>query len=113
MAVPVPALDLLTYRVPDSLTMPAPGARVIVPLGRRTLTGIAIGEAAPPGDSVELRDVLEVLDREPFLPPDVVQLTEWVADYYLAGPGAALSAAMPPHALTSRAMRSGRRAWRC
>ena len=45
--------------------------------------------------------MLEVLDREPFLPPDVVQLTEWVADYYLAGPGAALAAAMPPHALTA------------
>ena len=102
-----PALDLLTYRVPDTLHDAGPGARVIVPLGRRTLTGVVIGEAGAPGGGVELRDVLEVLDRDPFLPPDVVQLTEWVADYYLAGPGAALAAAMPPHALRAASMRSG------
>jgi primosomal protein N' (replication factor Y) len=43
-----------------------------------------------------------VLDAEPFLPADVIQLTGWVSDYYLAGPGATLAVAMPPHALTSR-----------
>jgi primosomal protein N' (replication factor Y) len=102
VAVPVPALGLLTYRVPDSFRTPVPGARVVVPLGHRSLTGVVIGEAQPPGGDVELRDLLDVLDAEPFLPADVVQLTDWVAEYYLAGPGAALSAAMPPHALTSR-----------
>jgi primosomal protein N' (replication factor Y) (superfamily II helicase) len=102
VAVPVPALDLLTYSLPDALTLPPRGARVVVPLGRRTLTGVAMGEAVPPAPDVELRDVIEVLDEHPFLPPDVVELSEWVADYYLAGPGATLSAAMPPHALTSR-----------
>jgi primosomal protein N' (replication factor Y) (superfamily II helicase) len=102
VAVPVPALDLLTYSIPDALTPPVRGARVVVPLGRRTLTGVAMGEAVPPGPDVELRDVIEVLDEHPFLPPDVVELSEWVADYYLAGPGATLSAAMPPHALTNR-----------
>ncbi|MGE0041752.1 MAG: primosomal protein N' [Vicinamibacterales bacterium] len=107
VAVPVPALDLLTYRLPDGLPTPVPGARVVVPLGRRTLTGIVIGEADAPGASgegaaFELRDVLEVLDERPFIPPDVLDLTQWVADYYLSGPGAALAAAMPPHALTAR-----------
>lgn len=102
VAVPVPALDLLTYRIPETHPTPVPGARVVVPLGRRTLTGVVTGEAAPPQGTFELRDVLAVLDDAPFLPPDVMQLTEWVGDYYLAGPGATLSAAMPPHALTSR-----------
>ena len=36
------------------------------------------------------------------MPPDVVKLTQWVSDYYLAGPGATLAAALPPHGLTSR-----------
>ncbi|MGE3276311.1 MAG: primosomal protein N' [Vicinamibacterales bacterium] len=106
VAVPVPALDLLTYRVPEGVPTPVPGARVVVPLGRRTLTGIVTGEAAPPppGEAgFELRDVTRVLDDTPFLPPEILQLTEWVSDYYLAGPGATLAAAMPPQALTSRA----------
>ncbi len=36
VAVPVPALDALTYHVPDELGDPAIGARVLVPLGNRT-----------------------------------------------------------------------------
>ena len=40
VAVPVPSLDLLTYRVPDDDAPPSVGARVVVPLGARTVTGI-------------------------------------------------------------------------
>jgi primosomal protein N' (replication factor Y) len=74
----------------------------VVPLGTRKLTGVVIGEAAAPGGDITLKDLDQVLDETAFLPADVLQLTEWVSDYYLAGPGAALAAAMPPHALTSR-----------
>jgi primosomal protein N' (replication factor Y) len=74
----------------------------VVPLGPRTLTGVVIGEATPPAGDFALKDLAQVLDETAFLPPDVLQLTEWVSDYYLAGPGAALAAAMPPHALTNR-----------
>lgn len=102
VAVPVPALDVLTYRVPDMYAVPSTGARVVVPLGRRTLTGVVLGEAAPPDGAFELREVITVLDDTAFISPDVIQLTDWVSDYYLAGPGATLAAAMPPHALTSR-----------
>ncbi|MEW6320281.1 MAG: primosomal protein N' [Acidobacteriota bacterium] len=102
VAVPVPALDVLTYRVPEGQATPVPGARVVVPLGRRTLTGVVAGDADPPGTDVELREIVEVLDESPFLPPDVLELTRWVSDYYLAGPGATLAAAMPPHALSAR-----------
>ena len=102
VAVPVPALDLLTYMVPDAFATPPAGARVVVPLGRRTLTGVVIGEAEPPPGDFELRDLIDVLDTEPYLPRDVIELADWVGDYYLAGPGATLSMAMPPHALTHR-----------
>ena len=102
VAVPVPALDLLTYRVPHDVPTPVAGARVVVPLGPRTLTGVVLGDAPEPAATVALKDLGRVLDSDPFLPADVLQLTEWVSDYYLAGPGAALAAAMPPHALTNR-----------
>jgi len=102
VAVPVPALGLLTYAVPDGTATPPAGARAIVPLGTRRLTGIVLGEGEPVGGDIEIRELLEVLDPTPFLPDDVVELARWVADYYLAGPGATLSAALPPHALTAR-----------
>ena len=102
VAVPVAALGLLTYGIPADRPMPVPGARVVVPLGNRTLTGVVIGVGPAADSSFEVRDVLEVLDADAFVPPDVVALTEWVSHYYLAGPGATLSSALPPHALTAR-----------
>src|SRR5262245_13430986 len=42
VAVPVPTLGALTYAVPDGLPDPAPGARVLVPLGKRMLTGVVV-----------------------------------------------------------------------
>jgi primosomal protein N' (replication factor Y) len=46
----------------------------------------------------DLKDVIEVIDREPLLPADVVALCRWVADYYMAGVGDAIAVAMPPGA---------------
>jgi primosomal protein N' (replication factor Y) len=95
VAAPVPALPLLTYRVPADLATPMRGARVLVPLGRRTVTGIVIGpaEGAPPD---VVRDIERALDVTPFVPDEVIDLALWIADYYLATPGDALGAALPP-----------------
>jgi primosomal protein N' (replication factor Y) len=98
VAVPVPALDALTYRVPEHLAVPSSGARVLAPLGSRVLTGIALGEAQPPADASGLKDLIDVLDESAFLPEDVLRLARWVADYYACGIGDALAAAMPPRA---------------
>jgi primosomal protein N' (replication factor Y) len=102
VAVPVPQLDALTYRVPDALALPAIGARVRVPLGSRVVIGCVVGHVAVPasddGAGTALKDVAEVLDDEPYLPPAVAELCAWVADYYLCGIGDALSVALPPGA---------------
>ena len=42
VAVPVPALEALTYSLPDDFPDPAVGARVLVPLGTRVMTGIVV-----------------------------------------------------------------------
>jgi primosomal protein N' (replication factor Y) len=101
VAVPVPFLGTLTYRVPPELERPAKGARVLVPLGTRRVTGcvvsaseVADGELAQ-GD---VRDVLDLFDAAPYLPAPVVDLALWIAEYYAASPGEALSSAMPPRA---------------
>ncbi len=92
--------------------MPAVGARVRVPIGSRTVTGCVVDapaqSAAREGgvrlqaDSIrcepDIKDIIEVLDDEPFLPPAVVELCQWVADYYVAGIGDAIAVALPPGA---------------
>src|SRR6476660_256476 len=86
VAVPVPFLDLLTYRVPDSLPAPVVGARVRVPVGSRVLTGVVV-ETGVAASGHELKDVAAVLDTEAYVPPAIVELCRWTADYYLAGLG--------------------------
>jgi primosomal protein N' (replication factor Y) len=112
VAVPVPFLDLLTYRVPAHLDLPPIGARVRVCLGSRTVTGCVVEHGTPEhgtpehgtpehgiaDTSPELKDVVELVDREPFLPPSIVDLCRWVADYYISGIGDAIAVAMPPGA---------------
>jgi primosomal protein N' (replication factor Y) (superfamily II helicase) len=99
VAVPVPLLDALTYRVPDSMALPVVGARVRVPLGSRIVTGCVVAHIEVPAESsTPLKDVAEVLDQEPFLPASVTALCAWVADYYLAGIGDAIGVAFPPGA---------------
>src|SRR5215203_1785154 len=82
--------------------MPAAGARVVVPVGPRTLTGVVLGEAAAADTAYTIKPITRVVDDHAFVPPDVIRLTQWVSDYYLAGPGATLAAALPPHGLTAR-----------
>ena len=105
VAVPVPVLGLLTYSVPSGQDMPVPGARVIVPLGPRQLIGVVVGHLSAVDVAFKVKDIVRVLDAEAFVPADVVKLTGWVSDYYLAGPGATLSAALPPRGLANRVAR--------
>ena len=105
VAVPVPHIGLLTYRVPDDLTRPPIGARVVVPLGSRTVTGIVVDDDPPEGDvaAADLKVVHQVLDATAFVPRDVVDLATWTAEYYGAGPGQAIVAVLPPKTRGSRA----------
>ena len=68
-----------------------------MPLGTRTMTGLVVSTDVPPVEG-DVKDLIEVLDDEPFLPDAIVDLALWVSDYYLAGPGDTLAAAMPPGA---------------
>ena len=97
VAVPVPLLPALTYHVPAALGLPVLGARVRVPLGTRIVTGCVVGIDGQ-GDADDVKDLLDCLDSEPFLPHSVLKLALWVAEYYACGPGDALAAAMPPFA---------------
>jgi primosomal protein N' (replication factor Y) len=97
VAVPVPGLGLLRYRAPGDGRL-VKGARVVVPLGGRTVTGCIVDPAATSPDRGTLKDVKAIVDDWAFLPPTVVDLALWVGEYYAAGPGDAMAGAMPPSA---------------
>ncbi len=94
---PVPSHDLLTYGVPEALRLRVqPGMRVRIPLGRQTRTGVVAGftGSPPPG---RLRTILDVLDREPFLPAELLDLCRWTARYYMASLAEVIATIVPVH----------------
>jgi len=91
----VPAGDgVFTYRIPPELGEALPGRRVVVPLGRRTETGVVLGPGLE--TTGELRSALRLLDEAPLLTAEVIALVRWAAAHYLAPLGPALKAALPP-----------------
>jgi primosomal protein N' (replication factor Y) len=106
VAVPVPTLDLLTYSVPEGVPAPAIGARVVVPIGSRTVTGIVVDAGSGTAKDIsetDIRPIRQVLDAGPFVPPDIVALARWTAEYYAAGAGETITAVLPPKARGERA----------
>ncbi len=99
---PVPSLDLLTYAVPEHLAGTAlPGVRVLVPLARRTVTGIVVEEVKAPPEGVSARDLVAVLDEEPIIGRPLLALARWMADYYLTSLAEILSLAVGKGLTTS------------
>lgn len=97
VAVPVPLRDLLTYSVPDGWPMPPIGSRVSVPLGPRKMIGYVIKSDVPIQSASDraIKDILEQIDNQSFLPQAVLDLALWAADYYLCGPGQVLEVGVP------------------
>ena len=52
-----------------------------MPLGHRSVVGCVVEPIASVPDGSTLRDAISVLDAEPFLPSDVVDLALWVSEY--------------------------------
>jgi primosomal protein N' (replication factor Y) len=95
VALELPVPTEFTYAVPERLEAQLkPGQRVRVPF--RTTTRIGYLVALEPTTDVEqTRDVAGVVDAEPLVPPDLLELARWIAGYYGCSLGEALQAMLP------------------
>ena len=97
------------YRIPPALVgQVAPGVRVVVPLGGRTVEGFCVRVKTGSGIAPErLRDIAGVIDARPAFPASSLELAVWTARRYLCRPGEVLQASLPGRGL-SRARTVGR-----
>ncbi len=96
VAVPLPVHHTYTYRVPARLVDAiAPGKRVLVPFGRRRISGYALGQPLQAPDVRTVKDIADVLDDIPLFPKSMVPFFRWVADYYLHPLGEVIHTALP------------------
>ena len=101
VALPVPIRKTFTYKLPEEFAQAVKvGSRILVPFGKRTLTGYAVGFTTELKESLEtdkdsIKTVVELIDDEPLVTDDVLQLTKWAAEYYSASWGEMLKASLP------------------
>ncbi|MER3410059.1 MAG: primosomal protein N' [Thermoleophilia bacterium] len=79
-----------TYEVDDSVTK---GAVVEIRLGRSRLRGVVVGREDEPPSGRAILPVGRLVDR---VPPALVDLALWMADYYGSTPARALALLCPP-----------------
>ncbi|MCG6908898.1 MAG: primosomal protein N' [Deltaproteobacteria bacterium] len=95
IAVALPVNKTFTYSVPEHLAaIVAVGKRVLVPFGKRKVSGYILDITASKGVDAT-KPVHEILDHQPLFPPAMVQLFEWTADYYLFPIGMVIKNALP------------------
>jgi primosomal protein N' (replication factor Y) (superfamily II helicase) len=101
VAIPLRVNRTFTYRLPYALQQDARlGSRLLVAFGRKRLTGYIVAllpNLDPAADLTEadIKDAEELLDAEPLLTPEILEITRWVAEYYAAPWGEVLKAALP------------------
>jgi primosomal protein N' (replication factor Y) len=96
IAVPSPLYRSFDYLAPESVVPLQPGIRVRVPFGRGQKTGILLEvRDDSPVPSEALRPIEAVLDSEPLLPPDLLELSLWAERYYHHPPGEVFATALP------------------
>jgi primosomal protein N' (replication factor Y) len=95
VAVALPVYNTFTYRVPDNLSaMISIGKRVLVPFGRRRITGYIIGSSTDTCHE-KIKDVLDILDEHPLFPSSMIPFFKWTADYYMHPIGDVIKCALP------------------
>ncbi len=101
VALPLPMRRTFTYRLSEAMRPSVkPGARLLVPFGKRHLTGYAVElfESLPQELDVEetaIKVAAELLDEEPLITAEILKLTQWTADYYFSSWGEMLKASLP------------------
>jgi primosomal protein N' (replication factor Y) len=95
VAVLLPVDKSYDYLVPDALLGEVtPGVRVWAPWGKRAVEGVVV-ELDPTDPPAELRRIDRLVEAAP-LPPDLLALARWVADFYVAPLGEVLRLCLPP-----------------
>jgi primosomal protein N' (replication factor Y) len=101
VAVPLHVSKTFIYRFSSEEAKPQIGVRILVPLGRKLVTGyvVAFYEALPPhfaSSESELKDAGNVIDSVPVCTSQILDLTRWVSDYYASPWGEVIKGALPP-----------------
>jgi primosomal protein N' (replication factor Y) len=97
VALPVPLRTTFTYAVPEALQAQVhPGSRVLAPFRKKSLVGMVVEMTRAAPEGAKIREIQKALDPVPALTPNLLELGQWIASYYLAPIGEVFRAMLPP-----------------
>ncbi len=95
VAMPVPLDRLFTYELPLTVrSRVQAGSRVWAPFGSRRLTGVVLRTHNELPDE-GTREILTLVDEAPVLDRELLNLAQWIAEYYCAPIGEVLKGMLP------------------
>ncbi|MDM8538232.1 primosomal protein N', partial [Desulfobacterales bacterium HSG17] len=81
--------------VSDSLlSLISIGKRVLVPFGKRRISGFIMGKGENSG-RYPIKNILDVLDENPLFLPEMIPFFYWISDYYMYPIGEVIKSALP------------------
>ena len=94
VAIALPLHQTFTYLVGNQNGIQL-GSRVLVPLGRRRVTGFVVGFPSKEKFKYKLKSIHSVLDEEPLFPTDLLTFFKWISEYYHYPLGMVINTAIP------------------
>jgi primosomal protein N' (replication factor Y) len=92
----LPFKEEFTYGIPEHFQGQVQvGTRVLAPFGPRKITGYVVGLTSHYEGDFEVKLIQDLPDGTPVISEELLKLTRWVADYYNAGWGEVIKAALP------------------
>ena len=96
--LPLAVPTTYTYKIPVHLLEKAkPGCRVEVVFGKHKKYAGIIKSLTGKKPLYPTKEILNVLDDEPILYPQQLQLWNWISEYYMCSEGEVMAAALPAH----------------
>ena len=96
VAVPIPSVQTFTYAVPEMfISAIAVGKRVLVPFGKRQVTGFIVELLDEVVCNQRVREILDLPDPEPLFNTEDLIFYEWISRYYLHPLGKVLGEILP------------------
>jgi primosomal protein N' (replication factor Y) (superfamily II helicase) len=95
--VPVPLRREFIYEIPPEIGTPTVGARVLVPFGRRRVTGYLLSQVADvSNEPFQIKKAQKLLDDTPAVTGELLRMLSEAAGYYLHPKGEVVRSALPP-----------------
>ncbi|MZH01916.1 MAG: primosomal protein N', partial [Nitrospinae bacterium] len=92
----LPLKEAFTYTIPPHfLGKVQIGMRVLVPFGRRKITGYVVNLTDKWDKDITLKNIADLPDTEPVVKKEILSLTKWMADYYQSSWGEAIKCTLP------------------